>query len=98
MGGSRPTDVPWLDPPPLNLETARRRLRDLGLLDHHHITPHGRAAFELGTEPRLAHTLVRAVALGPDHRARSQPHVVLLRFSGRQRAGRSARDRPSQRC
>lgn len=68
-GAADPTDVPWLDPPPpLNLETARRRLRDLGLLDdHHHITPHGRAAFELGTEPRLAHTLVRAVALEPDH-------------------------------
>ncbi len=68
-GAADPTDLPWLDPPPpLTLETARDRLRGLGLLDDaHRLTPHGRTAHDLGAEPRLAHTLVRAVDLEAAH-------------------------------
>ena len=68
-GAADPDDLPWLDPPPpVTLETARDRLRSLGLLDaQHRLTAHGKAAHALGTDPRLAHTLVRAVELESDH-------------------------------
>ncbi len=67
-GAGDATELPWLDPPPpVTLETARRRLRDLGLLDEQHrLTDHGRAAHTLGTEPRLAHLLIRSVELEPE--------------------------------
>ncbi|MEM9201135.1 MAG: ATP-dependent helicase HrpB [Actinomycetota bacterium] len=67
-GATDATDVPWLDPPPApTLEAARVRLRELGLIDDdHRITEHGKAAHRLGTEPRLAHALVRSTELEAD--------------------------------
>ena len=67
-GAADADDLPWLDPPPpITLDTARAELRRLDLLDEQHrLTPHGRAAHGVGADPRLAHTLVRAVDLEPD--------------------------------
>ena len=54
--------------PPVTLDTARANLRALGLLDdRHRLTDHGKAAHVLGTDPRLAHTLVRATELEETH-------------------------------
>ncbi|MEM9466938.1 MAG: ATP-dependent helicase HrpB [Actinomycetota bacterium] len=68
-GAADADDLPWLDPPPpVTLETARAGLRDLGLLDERNrLTDHGKAAEQLGTDPRLAHTLVRSAELETTH-------------------------------
>ncbi len=68
-GAADATELPWLDPPPaLTLETARRQLAELGLLDgDHRLTDHGRTAHGFGAEPRLAHMLVRSAELEADH-------------------------------
>ena len=68
-GAADADDLPWLDPPPpVTLDTARANLRALGLLDdRHRLTDHGKAAHVLGTDPRLAHTLVRATELEETH-------------------------------
>lgn len=56
----------WLDPPPpASLAEARSRLTALGALDDAGgITPHGRAIAKLPLEPRIAHMLLCARALG----------------------------------
>jgi ATP-dependent helicase HrpB len=56
----------WLDPPPAAmLGAARDLLTRLGALDPAgRITAHGRAMAGLGVHPRLAHMLLRSVALG----------------------------------
>ncbi len=56
----------WLDiPPAAHFAQARDLLRSLGALgDAGHITAHGRAVLELGTEPRLAHMMLRGRELG----------------------------------
>ncbi|HEU4618124.1 MAG TPA: ATP-dependent helicase HrpB [Gammaproteobacteria bacterium] len=56
----------WLDaPPPAMLASARELLRRLGALDDtDRITEHGRKMARLGVHPRLAHMLLRSLALG----------------------------------
>lgn len=52
----------WLDPPPTgHLQQARTLLRELDALDaSDQLTPHGRALWQQGLHPRLAHMRVRA--------------------------------------
>ncbi|HZS11828.1 MAG TPA: ATP-dependent helicase HrpB [Nitrospirales bacterium] len=56
----------WLDPPPSGaLAQAEALLRSLGAVDGGGgITPHGRAIAALPIHPRLAHMIVRGMALG----------------------------------
>lgn len=64
-GANEPSDLPWLDAPPtVAIDAARAVLTDLDALDADgRLTDHGKAIHRLGTEPRLAHMLVRAQAL-----------------------------------
>ncbi|MBX9927749.1 MAG: ATP-dependent helicase HrpB [Gemmatimonadaceae bacterium] len=59
-------DLRWLDAPPATaLARAQELLRELECLDaSSQLTAHGAAVAALGLEPRLAHLLVRGVALG----------------------------------
>jgi ATP-dependent helicase HrpB len=61
-----PAALRWLDAPPASaLAHARSLLRQLGALDASDgITPHGDAIARFGIHPRLAHMLVRGLALG----------------------------------
>ena len=65
-GVNDPVALRWLDAPPAAaIEEARKRLASLDALDDAgHITAHGRAIAALPLEPRIAHMLVRAKALG----------------------------------
>ncbi len=65
-GVSDPTSLRWLDPPPAAaIEEARKRLISLEALDADgRIAAHGKAIAKLPLSPRIAHMLVRAVALG----------------------------------
>ena len=65
-GVADPASLRWLDPPPpASLAEARTRLTALGALDAAGgITPHGRAIAKLPLEPRIAHMLLAARALG----------------------------------
>lgn len=57
------TGLAFLTPPPeAALTEARALLRDLGALDTHGITDHGRALAALPLHPRLAHMLMQAGA------------------------------------
>ncbi len=64
--GARADDLAWLDAPPAPaLAEATELLVRLGALGAAgHITAHGRAIAAFGTEPRLAHMLVRANEMG----------------------------------
>ncbi len=64
-GASDPNELPWLDEPPaVAMEAARAVLTDLGAIDlDGRLTEHGKAMQSLGTEPRLAHLLLRAASL-----------------------------------
>jgi ATP-dependent helicase HrpB len=64
-GVADPQVLRWLDPPPgAAFAQARDLLRSLEAIDGHgRITEHGRALTKLGTHPRLAHMIVRAVDL-----------------------------------
>ena len=61
-----PGDLKWLDPPPSGAYAqACELLRQLGALDSDgRITAHGRAMAALAMEPRLAHMVMEAKALG----------------------------------
>ncbi len=65
-GAVEPTELSWLDPPPLGaLAQARELLRQLGALNAQGIlTPHGRRLAHVTVHPRLAHMMVTAVPLG----------------------------------
>ncbi|MCB2013809.1 MAG: ATP-dependent helicase HrpB [Sphingobium sp.] len=65
-GVNDPAALRWLDaPPPAAIEEARKRLISLDALDNAgRITAHGRTIAALPLEPRIAHMLVRARALG----------------------------------
>uniref|UniRef100_UPI002905AFE1 ATP-dependent helicase HrpB n=1 Tax=Roseobacter sp. HKCCA0434 TaxID=3079297 RepID=UPI002905AFE1 len=56
--GAEAADLPFLTPPPERaLAEARALLHDLGCLDAHGITAHGRSLAKAPTHPRLAHML-----------------------------------------
>lgn len=74
-GIADPLALSWLDAPPAGAYAqARELLRALGALDaldahdahdaHDRITPHGRRMAEVGIHPRLAHLVLRGVAMG----------------------------------
>ncbi|HEY8592711.1 MAG TPA: ATP-dependent helicase HrpB [Sphingomicrobium sp.] len=65
-GEADPRRLPFIDPPPAAaLDEARKRLTTLGAIDEDgRITDHGRAIAALPLEPRLAHMLMDASALG----------------------------------
>ena len=60
-----PAKLRWLDAPPAaTLASARDLLRRLGALDAAgKVTPHGRAMQEFPAHPRLAHMMLKSVAL-----------------------------------
>lgn len=65
-GTSEPSDLLWLDEPP---QAAYRQSRELlhmfgALTAEGAITGHGRLMAGIGTHPRLAHMMIRAIALG----------------------------------
>ncbi|NNE73817.1 MAG: ATP-dependent helicase HrpB [Acidimicrobiales bacterium] len=66
LWGADAAELTWLDaPPPMALTDARALLRLLGALDDDdRITQHGRAMARLGADPRIAHMLLQAKALG----------------------------------
>ncbi|MBL8961140.1 MAG: ATP-dependent helicase HrpB [Gemmatimonadetes bacterium] len=63
VAGVDVTDLAWLTPPPpATLARARVLLQQLDALDANgRVTPHGRELSTLGTHPRIAHMLRRAV-------------------------------------
>ncbi len=65
-GEREPSRLPLLDPPPIAaLNAARTRLVEMGaLMPDGAISAHGRAMAALPLEPRLAHMLLAAAALG----------------------------------
>ena len=64
-GVSDPWELSWLTPPPSGtVGQARELLTRLGAFDAHgRLTPHGRQMGELPLHPRLAHMLLKSVAL-----------------------------------
>ena len=58
-------ELPWIDPPPAPaLAAGRGVLSAIGAIDDaRRLTDHGRAIAAVGTEPRLAHMMVRAADL-----------------------------------
>lgn len=77
--GARTSDqLDWIDPPPLaHWNQARDLLQWLDLLDTDGgITPHGKAASQLGVHPRLAHMMLIAKPVGLEYLAAEL--VVLL--------------------
>jgi ATP-dependent helicase HrpB len=64
-GVADPQTLRWQDPPPsAAFSQARDLLRSLDAIDRDgRITEHGRSLTKLGTHPRLAHMIVRAVEL-----------------------------------
>ena len=58
-------ELRWLDPPPNGaLTSTRELLTGLGALDAQgRITPHGREMVDLAMHPRLAHMVLKAIAL-----------------------------------
>lgn len=62
LGFADPVELPWLDPPPeAAFAVGRDLLHQLGALDSfHRITDHGKEMLEQGTQPRLAHLMLRA--------------------------------------
>ncbi|MBS0422277.1 MAG: ATP-dependent helicase HrpB [Proteobacteria bacterium] len=65
-GARDASELRWLDPPPAAmLASARDLLMHLGALDASgRITSHGRMMARLSVHPRLAHMLIRGLALG----------------------------------
>ena len=65
-GEADPRRLPFLDlPPAAALEEARKRLKAIGAIDvEGRVTDHGREIAALPLEPRLAHMLLEARALG----------------------------------
>jgi ATP-dependent helicase HrpB len=61
-----PSELRWLDlPPEAALMQARELLSQLGALSSDgRITSHGKQLIKIGLHPRLAHMIIRAVALG----------------------------------
>lgn len=78
--GSDAGELPLLDQPPRRtLDEARQLLRRLGALDgDHRPTDIGRRMADLPLHPRLAHLVVRAVALGASEAATACALAALL--------------------
>ncbi|MCR8642711.1 ATP-dependent helicase HrpB [Paenibacillus sp. N1-5-1-14] len=64
-GVSNPSELQWLDPiPEAAYVQAQELLQELGALDEQgSVTAHGRQMASLGTHPRLAHMMLRAIPL-----------------------------------
>ncbi|HEB82590.1 MAG TPA: ATP-dependent helicase HrpB, partial [Gammaproteobacteria bacterium] len=64
-GVKQPDELRWLDlPPAAASEEAQTLLAQLGAIDNDkNITTHGRQILQLGTHPRLAHMMLRAIGL-----------------------------------
>ncbi len=63
-GVNKIDELHWLDlPTPSAIEHARELLRELGALKGTKITEHGKAMLSLGTHPRLAHMILKAVTI-----------------------------------
>ena len=93
-GVADPRALRWLDPPPAaTFAQARDLLRSLDAIDPQgKISPHGRALARLGTHPRLAHMIVRGVALGLQRLALDITAVLSERDLLRWNAGRRDAD------
>ena len=65
-GIADPTELKWLDPPPLGAYAqARELLAELDAVDvKGALTPLGRRMADLGAHPRLGHMMVRGAAMG----------------------------------
>jgi ATP-dependent helicase HrpB len=79
-GFADPGELPWLDAPPAAaFQAARELLLGLGALDAvGRLTPHGRSMAGYGAQPRLAHLLLMAAAMGEASLARAAVVVTLL--------------------
>jgi ATP-dependent helicase HrpB len=77
--GAAAHELRWLDPPPdAAFAQALELLRELDALDDDGATAHGRALADIPAHPRLAHMLVRARELGPDHARTAADLAALL--------------------
>ncbi|EKO3978288.1 ATP-dependent helicase HrpB [Vibrio fluvialis] len=85
-GAQEATDLPWLDlPPAAAMAQARSLLCTLGLMDERHqLTAQGKAAHELGVEPRIAAMLLAAQAQSPAHMQSALALAALLEEPERQ--------------
>ena len=61
-GVSDPTQLQWLNPPPVhNLDQARQLLIEFKAIDQHFkLTTYGEQLYQFGTEPRIAHMMLWA--------------------------------------
>ncbi|MCS6230806.1 ATP-dependent helicase HrpB [Shewanella baltica] len=78
------SDLMLLTPPPsVNEALAWQLLQRLGMVDgQNKLTPHGKAAYELGCHPRLAHMLLGAKSLGADYEQTAQLGSLACLLSG----------------
>ncbi|MCG6418714.1 ATP-dependent RNA helicase HrpB, partial [Vibrio fluvialis] len=85
-GAQEATDLPWLDvPPAAAMAQARSLLCTLGLMDERQqLTGQGKAAHELGVEPRIAAMLLAAQAQSPAHMQSAVALAALLEEPERQ--------------
>ncbi|MCG6414217.1 ATP-dependent RNA helicase HrpB, partial [Vibrio fluvialis] len=85
-GAQEATDLPWLDlPPAAAMAQARSLLCTLGLMDERQqLTAQGKAAHELGVEPRIAAMLLAAQAQSPAHMQSALALAALLEEPERQ--------------
>ncbi|WP_119967956.1 ATP-dependent helicase HrpB [Shewanella japonica] len=76
-GESNIENLPLLTAPPaIHQQKAWQLLTQLELVDaNHKILPHGKAAYELGCHPRLAHMLLQSTVLA---KTQKQPELVSL--------------------
>ena len=97
--GTEAANLRWLDAPPAaTLASARELLRRLGALDAAgKVTPHGRAMQEFPAHPRLAHMMLKSVALDAAPLAAELAAILsdrdLLRAGGGQRRDSDLRTR-----
>lgn len=64
-GITKPGQLKWLNPPPgTHLTQARELLDQLGALEEHRITDHGKNILSLPCHPRIAHMILEAEEMG----------------------------------
>ena len=100
-GSTDPAALRWLDPPPqATLEQARELLQRLEALDARgQVTALGRRMAALGTHPRLAHMIERALPLGLGALACDLAGLLSERDRvARARHAAGSRPAPSRRC
>ncbi|MEN8616296.1 ATP-dependent helicase HrpB [Shewanella baltica] len=78
------SDLMLLTPPPsVNEALAWQLLQRLGMVDgDNKLTSHGKAAYELGCHPRLAHMLLGATSLGANYEQTAQLGSLACLLSG----------------